>query len=449
MKRLLFLCGLFPLIIISASEIELQQDGIGYRGEIAKNFEVSAGGQLVMEKIKGAVIVVGESRDNVVVTERFRVKAYSKASAEKILQDEMARYIQRGKKVVVEGRGRSRRYNSHYEVKLPSRFDVEIESAGGNIDLTKLKGTIDAETSGGDITIADIESAIRIKTSGGDISAYQCKGDIGLYTSGGDVDIEELRGELQVKSSGGDIFIEDFNGSGDVRTSGGDISLVRIKGDEFEAETSGGDIGADEVDIRLTLTTSGGDIFVGESGNDVKLHTSGGDIEVDRVIGRLAAQTSGGDIEVGYVQGLCKLHTSGGDIEVEKVLDNIEIRSSGGDIIILSALGTITAHTYGGDLDVTKRYHSRVKNNRIEMVTAGGEIDLQLPVGMPADIKALIKLTRSDLNYQIDSDFSLEVQRQRKGGRTYLRGDGTINGGGDLIYLETTNGDINIQKYKK
>jgi len=445
-KSIMILIVIFPIVLLYASEEKIHFDGLRYVGTIEKTFEVEDGGKLTMKDIAGDVSVIGEARNNVVITEKYRVNAYSESSAEKILMSEKAKFVQKGNTIIVESRDKSRRYDSKFIVKTPNIFDVKIGASGSDLDVQSISGKVELKTSGGDIDIVDIKGEAVIKTSGGDVSATKCTGDVSLTTSGGDIDVHHIEGNLYTNTSGGDINVQYVNGNGELKTSGGDIDISNVTGEEFTARTSGGDIGVDEMKAKVSLYTAGGDIIVGDVQGDIKLHTSGGDIKIKKAGRYLDASTSGGDVYVKEVAGACKLQTSGGDIEIGEALDDVDANTSGGDIIISSAVGAIYTHTSGGNVEAKKILKKGIKDNSIEIGSSGGDILICIPDNMKADVDAEIKITDRWKDNEIRSDFPLKIERTKKGSKTFITGLGKINGGGDLIKLRTRNGNIKIRK---
>jgi len=144
------------------------------------------------------------------------------------------------------------------------------------------------------------EFNVEVKTSGGDIEIKKIDGEIGLYTSGGDVEIDNSEGSLVAKTSGGDIELDEFEGTVKLKTSGGDIEAKHIEG-SIEAKTSGGDVELNVSDGRVIGGTSGGDISLKYNGTNegVELYTSGGSISVQlpsNFEADVVLKTSGGGI---------------------------------------------------------------------------------------------------------------------------------------------------------
>lgn len=425
---------------------KLEYDGMRYRGESVKEYNIADKGTLVMKRIRGDIKISGEARNRVTVTEQYRINAYSEKEAEKILQNCRAKYIQKGNSLIIEGSDDSRRFQNDFFIQIPTSFNLEIDAQGGDIVTETVKGIVTIHTAGGDIDIHESDGKITANTSGGDITIRDSKAEIHATTSGGDVILNQIIGDMYAKSSGGDISVKNSQGDGEVKTSGGDIYLVEIQGKYFSGSTSGGDIVADEINAETTLNTSGGDVTVGRIHSHARLHTSGGDIDVEEINGYLDASTSGGDIDVGRVLGECALHTSGGDIEVRLVENKIRATTSGGDIYLAEVYGAIYSRTSGGSIEVNKRLGKSLADHTVDLASSGGDIILSIPQDLQADIFAQITIYNKWDRNEIRSDFPLDIQKERRGSKLIITGKGRINGGGDDITLKTSGGNIGIHR---
>ena len=442
-KHILIILAFFSIQVMAE---KFNFDGMRYRGETVKEYNIAEKGSLVMENIHGDIKIIGEARNNIQVSERYSINAYSESDAEKILRDYRAKYILKGNTLVIEGEDNSKRYQSGFTIQIPSNFNLDINASGGDIVIETVTGVIESHTSGGDIDIVEINGKLTLHTSGGDINIREADADINAVTSGGDVTLSQISGKLYSKTSGGDISVKDLIGDGKVRTSGGDVYISQIKGKYFEGSTSGGDIGANNIDTEINLSTSGGDISVGKTSSHVRLHTSGGDIEIDEVGGNLDASTSGGDIEVDRVDGHCVLSTSGGNIEIEFARDNVRASTSGGDIYLSTVYGAVHAHTSGGDIEMRKEIVKSINDNTIDLSTSGGDVSLSLPDNIKADVFAQITVYNKWDDSEIRSDFPLDISKEKRGSKLIITGQGRINGGGEDITLKTSGGDITIDR---
>lgn len=182
------------------------------------------------------------------------------------------------------------------------------------------------------------------------------------------------------------------------------------------------------------VRTSGGDVKVGSLAGTVKAHTSGGDIRLDRVDGDVTAHTSGGDITLREGTARAKVHTSGGDILIEKAGGPVEAGTSGGDIIIRSAANIISAHTSGGDVHATL---TGPLTADCSLGTSGGDVTVEFPR------TAALRLDANTSGGDVDATgLTITIE---KGAIGKSRLVGSVNGGGPLLKLRTSGGDINVR----
>lgn len=137
-------------------------------------------------------------------------------------------------------------------------------------------------------------------------------------TSGGSISLAALAGEAKLETSGGGIEVRDHAADLDAHTSGGSISLTHIGG-KCRVDTSGGGITADGVDGTLEAESSGGSLDFDHIRGNIHAHTSGGGIEIREAGGRVDADTSGGSVEVAFARGNSRggtIESSGGGVSV-------------------------------------------------------------------------------------------------------------------------------------
>jgi len=200
---------------------------------------------------------------------------------------------------------------------------------------------------------------------------------------------------LNLNTAGGSISVDDLTGEARVKTSGGSLSLGRIEG-PVNANTSGGSIELRQAKGNIVAHTSGGSVSVGEVSGDVDVETSGGSIEVDGASGNLRARTSGGGVSLRGLHGSVDANTSGGSVEaeiLEQITEPCELSSSGGGIMV---------------------YLAKDIKADVDAYTSGGEVISDLPIIV-----------------------------QGAFGEGKLRGK--LNGGGPLLTLRTSAGDIRLR----
>lgn len=185
--------------------------------------------------------------------------------------------------------------------------------------------------------------------------------------------------------------------------------------------------------FNLNLNTSGGDIGVASLDGTVRARTSGGDLKFARIDGDIDAGTSGGDITIVEGTARAKLHTSGGDIEVDRAGGPTEVSTSGGDVELRSVAQLISATTSGGDVRAV--ITEPLKQDAV-LSTSGGEVAVQVVKGAGFELDA--STSGGDVNA---SGLTITIA---KGGTGKSRLAGSVNGGGPLLKLRSSGGNIRI-----
>ena len=272
-----------------------------------KKFTVNPGGTLRVKTDVGSVRVTGSSGNEVSIVadmhgsqrdlERFKMSADQKGND-------------------VEVRGESSHGGSWFSgfhdfdvdivISVPKNYNLNLSTAGGNVEVRSVTGSVDGSTSGGDVSVQDVEGGVTLGTSGGTVSAEKVKGDIRMSTSGGDVRGREIIGSVVAKTSGGNVNLEATDGEVEARTSGGNVYIkLNGKGKGIHAETSGGNIDFEvprDLAADLDLSTSGGEVTC-----DFPI-TISGKIQSDEIRGTV---NGGGQKVYG--------HTSGGNVTVRPI----------------------------------------------------------------------------------------------------------------------------------
>lgn len=302
----------------------------GLSKEINKEFNVDFGGTLVLDSDLGSIQVRSHASKQVKVTVYLRSDTYNERKAEALFEDFHLSFEQNGRDVIIRGErdggwfgGWRKRLNVHFDIVVPEEYNLNLETAGGSIDVEDIRGEVKLYTSGGSIDMGKISGEVRAKTSGGSISLEGASGSADVKTSGGRISLGEIDGNVVAKTSGGSIDVDGANGDLVAHTSGGPIHLRRVNGN-LEASTSGGSITAEllkQVDRSVVLRTSGGSIKLDVPSNfqaDIDASTSGGRVSTDLPVtvrgsiskSELHGQLNGGGPEL-------RLHTSGGSIIIK------------------------------------------------------------------------------------------------------------------------------------
>lgn len=281
------------------------------------------------------------------------------------------------------------------KVKSPSKFNFNLETTGGNININdNIVGVLKAETDGGNVNFNNVNGKVNVSTSGGNISGEDVKGNVKLHTNGGNISLGNI-----------------VSGRAEVDTYGGNISIRTVSSD-------------------LSAKTHGGNISVGDVGGKAETFTYGGHISMDRVSGSASMETYGGHLNLNGASGDVVAKTMGGHINLEDIT------------------GSIVAYTNGGHVTAELSPKGNV-NSSLE--TSGGNIKLKIPASAKATIEVLVE--NDDVEYGdeedfIKSDFSAATFKVDKE-EGELRATYILNGGGAKISLKCISGRVSIKKWNK
>ncbi|UCF37309.1 MAG: hypothetical protein JSU96_00050 [Acidobacteriota bacterium] len=295
--------------------------------DLSANFNVEPGGLLKVEAEHGSVEVTTGSGSEVSL--EIDLKNWDEAE---FFDEFTVDFTRNGNtvNVLIDSKktfsswfnwGRSKGFVLRAEI--PYRFNVDLRTSGGSIDLGDLKGEARSETSGGSLRFGSIDGPIWGRTSGGSIDLDGATGGVDVETSGGSIRLGEVIGRIDASTSGGSISAEAISGEAELGTSGGAINVRHVAG-SLRAETSGGNISAvfsEQPSGDCYLSTSGGGIAVrvaSQSRLDLDARASGGNVRSD-----LDLQVR--DKTKSHLEGTLNgsgprlvLRTSGGGISIER-----------------------------------------------------------------------------------------------------------------------------------
>lgn len=287
----------------------------------------------------------------------------------------------------------------NFEIHVPRRFNIEINTQAGNIEVGDLDGRETLITNGGNITAGSIGGTSRIR--GMNLPAAR---------------LESL--------------------------GGGHITVGDVVGD-LRAVTVGGHITAGNVTGDAVLTTGGGHIHAGKIGGTSQLETGGGNISVEQARARVTASSGGGQISFGEATGAIQARTAGGGIRVLRVAGPMHLDSSGGSIFLTRVEGNVRASTGTGSITAwLSPTFKLVSGSQLE--SGQGDIIVYVPRELSVTIEATIDGS-SGHHITSDPSFPLKISYVTGDAGKQVRGDCQINGGGEVLKLRTVGGNIQLR----
>lgn len=472
--------------------------GPEHESTLTKAFLVTAGGRLVLQANQGSCQINPIETDKVEIRVLRKVKGGTKAEADELFTNHQVTFQQESSTVSVTAinkknlslnwRPNRPSLEVRYEISLPAKFDVDLKTSGGDIRIGELAGKVSAHTSGGAIDLKYATGSVAAFDSGGDILIGGTDGEILARTSSGAIKVQKVQGKADISNSGGDILIGDAGQMVVARTSSGAIRLKSVKGN-VEASNSGGDIQAETVGGEMTASTSSGSISIGQlKGESARLSNSGGAISLGSAEGSVVAKTSSGAIKLNNVGGSVDASNSGGDILVGQAGGDLSAETSSGAIKIRTAKGAVSAKNSGGDIrieeagaQVNARTSSgsiaiKVARGRAELRDSGGDIKIEqahaavqantssgtIAVGFvaPPTEPCRLEVSGGGISVVLPKSAAVDLDAKTSGGKaeselpvtTTVQGQsrsgvlqGKINGGGPLLFLRASSGNIRLR----
>jgi len=285
--------------------------------------------------------------------------------------------------------GRPHKFSGDFVINVPREMDeIKIETGGGSVSATGITGRLDAQSGGGSIRIDDIGGAVNAETGGGSIDVGEVGSDASLHTGGGYIKVNSAKGKIEAESGGGTVNI---------------VSGLQ----------------------------------------DAVLETGGGNIHMEHCGGRVKASTGGGSIDLGDIGGAAEMETGGGSIHLASAKGPVRAETGGGSIM-LNGVPSARAETGAGGI-VAKFVAANGERHDSELETSAGDITVYLAPNVNLSVRASIEVANG---HEIRSDFP-DIRVTTEGGDygpKTVAAEGNLNGGGPVLKVRTTTGNICFRK---
>jgi len=217
------------------------------------------------------------------------------------------------------------------------------------------------------------------------------------WFGGGDVEsrIDQIASNPPIVQNGNDIIIGERHSGDRYRNISIDYEVTLPRASSIEASTGSGDVDLQDVGAKFKGSSGSGNVRAKNVHGAANLETGSGDIELDQSApGDVRAQTGSGNIRLSNVSGGLKAGTGSGDIELSGTpATDWKIDTGSGSVRL--TLGS-AAHF------------------NLSASTGSGSIRTQQPIAMQGEIN-------------------------------HHHVNGTVNGGGPTLRINTGSGDVEIK----
>jgi DUF4097 and DUF4098 domain-containing protein YvlB len=395
LKRALQIVGLSCTVallapLVLAQETHMSREGGTWGQEVSGSL---AGVKILRVKVDmGSVVVRGGQQQGINYVVHTNCKNSSEEDARRQFEQyKISAYVKGDTAWIVgdwQGGRRPRHFSGEFSINVPREISlVKLETEGGNVETTGIAGRVEAESGGGSMRLDDIGAGVSAETGGGSIDVGTVSGDLGLHTGGGSIEIHHATGKVVAETGGGSIEIQSCDQGATLETGGSSIVVRHCNG-------------------KVKATTGGGSIDLSDVGGPAEIETGGGSIRLTSAKGHVHAETGGGGIEL-YGVPSARAETGAGGITVKLV-------NTGGE-------------RHDSDLE-----------------TGAGDITVYIAADVAINVRASVDMGNG---HRITSDFpDIHVSSEGDQWSKTLTADGALNGGGPMLKVHTSTGDICIRK---
>ena len=261
--RILFAGAL--LVFATAAAAEFQGD---------REFDASSGGTLILDlEAGGSVSITGHGGSGITVSYSVSGPSADDCSVEFVFRENADEL-----KIITDytDRGSSHSSTIRFDIRVPSQFDIELDSMGGSLSIDGVEGEFRGKTMGGALTLHDVRGEAQPDHDGRADPADRLRAGRQPEDHGRRGAVRERRRRRHGSSMGGNVRYKNVQRRGGQAGSPDRLSEI----DEATADT-------------VQISTMGGAIKVEEAPEGANLHTMGGEIRGRRRRALRAGQDHG------------------------------------------------------------------------------------------------------------------------------------------------------------
>jgi DUF4097 and DUF4098 domain-containing protein YvlB len=158
--------------------------------------------------------------------------------------------------------------------------------------------------------------------------------------------------------------------------------------------------------------------------------------------GPVKVSTGGGGVDLGDIGGPVEIDTGGGNIHLNSAKGHVHAETGGGGIE-LYGVPSAQAETGAGGI-VVKLVNTGGERRDSELKTSAGDITVYIATDVAVNVRASVDLASG---HHITSEFpDIHVRSEGDWGSKTMFAEGKLNGGGPVVKVRTTTGDIYLKR---
>ena len=392
-----------------------EQRRVSVTGEESKTLKVEEGPvSLIVDDDAGDVTVIGSDGDTVEIQIVKTGNAPTLSRAEIDLDNIKYDIKQDDNKITITYKTNKATTNHidtvDFVIVVPGDTSVDIETGFGKISVSDITGNATLVNEFGDVSVEKVKGGLSVISQSGTMKFNSVEAgsqNIEIDSGFGSITVEQMSGRhITVVSSSGNIDLTNVRATGELKTNTdfGDTSYVNGSSALLSIETKSGKVSLTKITVR----------------GEIKILNDFGEIEL-----------------VQAMAGSYNLHTNSGSIDIDGAQNQLKADTDFGSISIKNTEAvTLDAHTQSGTIS----FNGSLGEGPHTVISEFGQIDLSLPPDSKLDV--ILETDFGSVSSEIPITVILDGKLDRK------RQEGTMNGGGDLLTVQTKSGDINITAIK-
>ena len=238
---------------------------------------------------------------------------------------------------------------------------------------------------------------------------------------------------VSVTANRGDVRVNSLHGSVAVTANHGDVEVSEISG-PVSTHINNGDssFSAHRVSGALTLEGRGKDLTLSDLSGPISLNGEFfGTTHLEHIHGPIRFHTSRTDFQLARLEGEVEISPNA-DLSADQVVGPVMLNTRNRNITMERVSGDLSITNRNGSIDLT----AAPPIGNVSLENRNGTVNVTLPNTAGFVVQA------DTMNGDVDNDFSLS----RGGSENHPSLSGTVNSGGPLLRVSTTQGDISIKK---
>jgi hypothetical protein len=188
-------------------------------------------------------------------------------------------------------------------------------------------------------------------------------------------------------------------------------------------------------DARVHSRTGSGDVKIRDLTGELDLESGSGDLWLENLTGKIATRSGSGDVRATAISGSFSADASSGDIRVEeRGKGDVDIRTTSGNIEATGIDGALHLEASSGDISAEGK-----PGGTWEARAGSGNIHLSVP----RDAAFQLDATTNSGELSVHHAITITVEGNLDAARHAMKG--TVGGGGPLVTLHTSSGNIELE----